>query len=108
TPGAGEVMDVATGEVVVSGLSQPHSLVSVGEELWLCNSEASELWITRDGKRVRAVSLPGYTRGLAVTDSAVYVGLSRSRNESHATEGRRFDTAVVAVLDRADLSVRGF
>jgi GT2 family glycosyltransferase/glycosyltransferase involved in cell wall biosynthesis/predicted nuclease with TOPRIM domain len=108
TRAAGEVIDVGTGEVVVSGLSQPHSLVSVGDELWLCSSETSELWVTRDGERLRSVVLPGYTRGLVVADGKVYVGLSRSRNEPLSAEGRRFETAVVAVLDRADLSVLGF
>ena len=108
TRGAGEVIEVATGRVVLSGLAQPHSLVSVLDELWLCNSETSELWVTRDGERLRSAVLPGYTRGLVVADDAVYVGLSRSRNESQAAEGSRFDTAAIAVLDRADLSVRGF
>jgi hypothetical protein len=43
TNGRGLVVDLETRKVVVKGLSQPHSLVSDGDNLLLCNSELGEV-----------------------------------------------------------------
>lgn len=105
--GAGRVVDVRSGEVLVDGLSQPHSLVSFDEQLWLCSSEDCELRVyDRDFRLERRVALPGYTRGLAVGERGVYVGISRSRNLASHDEGP-FASAVISVLDRQTLELRG-
>ena len=108
TRGAGRVIDVRSGEVLIDDLSQPHSLVAVGEQLWLCSSEDRTLQIyDREFKLERTLALPGYTRGLAVGAHAVYVGLSRSRNLKSGEVGQ-FASAVVAVLDRQSLAITGY
>lgn len=106
--GSGLVIDVESGETVFEGLSQPHSLVSTEEGLYYCNSESNEL-VRRDraGGETR-VRFAGYTRGLCVDGQNVYAGLSRSRNLSGEQSIDRFDSAVVAVLRRDDLSVVGY
>ena len=105
---AGLVVDVRTGQPLIEGLSQPHSLVSIGEELWLCNSEDQSVRIyDGDYQLKRNVSLPGYTRGLAMGNEHLYVGLSRSRNAAGSDVGE-FDSAVIAVLDRGSLKVVGY
>jgi GT2 family glycosyltransferase/glycosyltransferase involved in cell wall biosynthesis len=105
---AGKVVDVRTGETLVDGLSQPHSLVVVDEQLWLCSSEDRAVHVyNRDFQLERRVTLPGYTRGLAIGQDAVYVGISRSRNLV-AGEVGQFASAVVAVLDRRSLEVFGY
>ena len=105
---AGLVVDVRTGEPLIEGLSQPHSLVSVGEELWLCSSEDQSVRIyDGDFQLKRNISLPGYTRGLAMGSEHLYVGLSRSRNAAGSDVGE-FDSAVIAVLDRGSLEVVGY
>ncbi|OOG37406.1 glycosyltransferase [Rhodanobacter sp. C05] len=105
---AGKVVDVRTGAMLIEGLSQPHSLVVVGEQLWLCSSEDCMLHIyDRDFRLEQRIALPGYTRGLAVGKDTVYVGISRSRNLA-AGEVGRFDSAVVALLDRQSLEVIGY
>lgn len=104
---AGRVVDVRSGEVLIDGLSQPHSLVSVDGRLWLCSSEDCELRVYgRDFRLERSVVLSGYTRGLAVGVHGVYVGISRSRNLSSEDVGA-FASAVVSVLDRQTLDVLG-
>jgi GT2 family glycosyltransferase/glycosyltransferase involved in cell wall biosynthesis len=104
---AGRVVDVRSGEVLIEGLSQPHSLVSADGFLWLCSSEDCELQIYGQGLRLeRSVALPGYARGLAVGTHAVYVGISRSRNLAMDEVGA-FDNAVISVLERRTLSVLG-
>lgn len=104
---AGRVVDVRSGEVLIDGLSQPHSLVSVGEQLWLCSSEDCELRVyDRAFQLERSVALPGYTRGLAVGERGVYVGISRSRNLA-TDEAGGFASAVVSVLDRQTLALVG-
>lgn len=105
---AGRVVDVRTGEVLIDGLSQPHSLVSADGQLWLCSSEDCEVRIYDQSFRLlRSIALPGYTRGLAVGAQAVYVGISRSRNLPLDEVGA-FDSAVVSVLERQTLSVLGY
>jgi hypothetical protein len=104
----GRVIDVRSGETLIDGLSQPHSLVAVGDQLWLCSSEDRALQIyDREFRLERTLSLPGYTRGLAVGANAVYVGLSRSRNIKSGEVGG-FASAVVAVLDRQTLAITGY
>jgi len=105
---AGRVVDVRTGEPLIEGLSQPHSLVVVGEQLWLCSSEDRSVNVYDRNFRIqRQVSLSGYTRGLAVGKSSIYVGLSRSRNLKSGEVGD-FTTAIVAVLDRESFNVIGY
>lgn len=95
TRGAGEVFDVETGEVLVTGLSQPHSLVSHGGLLWLCDSEARTLRSYRGFEAVGALELDGYVRGLAFgIGGMLYTGLSRSRN---ADAGELGSACVVAI-----------
>ena len=105
---AGLVVDVRTSQPLIEGLSQPHSLVSIGDELWLCSSEDQSVHVYDGNYQLkRVVSLPGYTRGLAMGRDHLYVGLSRSRNTTGSDVGE-FDTAVIAVLDRGSLDVVGY
>ena len=103
TRGAGQVLDVVSGKVLVTGLSQPHSLRMQDGRLWLCDSEAHKLRVYDNGKLVNEVDLGGYVRGLAFGRDDLYVGLSRSRNDVSAQAG----SASIVVLDRATLSRRG-
>ncbi len=103
TRGAGRVLDLDSGATLVDGLSQPHSLVSSGSRLWLCDSEAHRICAYEDGRRVLAHPLPGYARGLAFGKQHVYVGLSRSRHDENRNAS--LDAACVLALDRETLEV---
>jgi uncharacterized protein (TIGR03032 family) len=84
----GVVIDVPTGEVVLRGLSMPHSPRLHDGSLWVLNSGAGELWrIDRNSFRHDVVcSLPGYLRGLGLLGSVALVGLSTIR-EKHIFGG---------------------
>lgn len=97
TKGAGEVINLDDGEVIVRGLSQPHSLLVDGRSLWLCNSEEGEVHCYRDGDRLARFRFEGYTRGLAHAGRFLFVGLSRSRNAPEAG----IASACVVVVDRS-------
>lgn len=99
TRGQGEILDAATGQTVIPGLSQPHSLLSVGRELWVCSSEEGEVLAYVDGECVRRLRVHGYARGLAIGRNHLYVGISRPREQSTLDVGRRFESAVIAVYD---------
>lgn len=103
TRGAGEVFDVETGEVLVSGLSQPHSLASHGGALWLCDSEARVLRRYRGFQPDGEFPFEGYVRGLAFAGGLAYVGLSRSRNVEDAGP----DSACIVVLEREGMAEVG-
>lgn len=99
TAGAGEVVDVETGETVVHGLSQPHSLVSADGRLWLCDSEAGTVRCFDGQLQPSAVvDIGGYARGLLVREGLLVVGVSRSRN---AEVGARAGGARLRFLDHA-------
>lgn len=102
TAGLGEVVDLETGETFISGLSQPHSLTVHDGLLYLCSSEDSELRIYDGNQLQKKIRLPGYTRGLAITEDTIYVGMSASRNSESASSG--LGTATIAIIDRETFS----
>ncbi|MBC7988355.1 MAG: DUF4915 domain-containing protein [Luteimonas sp.] len=102
TRGAGHVIDVVSGEVLLTGLSQPHSLKSHDGMLWLCDSETYTLRAYRDFAQVAEYALPGYARGLAFGADEVYIGLSRSRNDAESP----LQCARVVALDRVTMATR--
>jgi uncharacterized protein (TIGR03032 family) len=78
----GVVLDVASGEVVASGLSMPHSPRLYDGRLWVLNSGKGQFgWIDRDSGEFNPVAFcPGYARGLAFIGRHAVIGLSRPRN----------------------------
>ena len=79
----GVVLEVASGEVVASGLSMPHSPRWHRDALWLLNSGAGELCRIdpATGQREVVCALAGYTRGLAFAGDFALVGLCRIREQ---------------------------
>lgn len=104
TKGAGCVVDLESGDVLIRGLSQPHSLTADGDRLWLCDSEAQMLRVYEGDRQVGERRMDGYVRGLALDNNYVYAGLSRTRNVEQSGGGAR---AQVVVLDRGTLSEIG-
>ena len=94
----GFVQDLESGERPITRLSQPHSLVADGEDLLLANSGESEIRAyNRSGALLRKRYLDGYTRGLALREGVLYVGLSKSRN----IDTENMSSAAVVALDAA-------
>ena len=77
----GIVIDVATGEIVASGFSMPHSPRLYDGKLWLLNSGAGEFGTIdpADGTFTPVCFCPGYARGLAFIGRHAVIGLSRPR-----------------------------
>jgi glycosyltransferase involved in cell wall biosynthesis len=97
TESSGFVQDLNTSQRLITGLSQPHSLVPIGHDLLLANSEKKELRkYAPTGDLIRTLTLDGYTRGICVVDNVIYIGLSCSRNiEIHGD-----CTAALVALDQ--------
>jgi uncharacterized protein (TIGR03032 family) len=78
---SGAVIVVASGEVVTSGLSMPHSPRWVDGHLYVLNSGMGclEHVDLETGRREVVASLPGYARGLAIHGGVAFVGLSKIR-----------------------------
>ena len=78
----GCVLDVASGEVVVTGLSMPHSPRWHGDDLWVANAGTGELGrvdLAR-GRFEPVAFAPGFLRGLSlVGDRFAVVGSSKPR-----------------------------
>jgi len=81
--GGGVLLDVESGEVIVSGLSMPHSPRLHQGRLWLLNSAVGEFgYIDLDAGRFEPIAFcPGYARGMAFIDGHAVVGLSLPRGD---------------------------
>jgi uncharacterized protein (TIGR03032 family) len=78
----GVVIDVTTNEIVLEGLSMPHSPRLHHGKLWLLNSGTGYFgYVDRDrGRFEPVVFCPGYGRGLSFIDDFAVVGVSGPRN----------------------------
>lgn len=83
--GGGVVVDVQSGEIVIDGLSMPHSPRIHRGKLWVLNSGTGELgWVepagaARGGQFHAIAFCPGFVRGLGFFDDYAFVGLSKPR-----------------------------
>jgi uncharacterized protein (TIGR03032 family) len=80
----GILMEVPSSEVIVSGLSMPHSPRWHNDRLWVLESgEGSLCAVDLDTGEVETVAqLPGFTRGLVFAGPLAFVGLSQIRESS--------------------------
>ena len=80
--GGGIVIDVQSNEIVLTGLSMPHSPRWHQGRLWLLNSGTAEFGYAdlEAGRFVPVAFCPGYMRGLAFHGDYALVGLSRPRH----------------------------
>jgi uncharacterized protein (TIGR03032 family) len=82
----GAVVDAHSGEALVAGLMDPHSLTRLPDgRLAFCESLRNSLCIVDPATReVSRVALRGYTRGIAHTGRHLLVGASHWRNRSRS------------------------
>lgn len=80
----GCVIDVPSREVVVTGLSMPHSPRCYQGKLWLLNSGTGYLGTVdvQQGKFEPLTFCPGYLRGMAFWKHYIIVGISRARHKA--------------------------
>jgi uncharacterized protein (TIGR03032 family) len=83
-PHGGCIIDIPSGEFVTRGLSMPHSPRFRDEKLWVLESgTGSVVLVDRStGQRETVLTLPGFTRGLAIAGRYAFVGLSKIRATS--------------------------
>jgi uncharacterized protein (TIGR03032 family) len=78
----GALLDVPSGEPVIRGLTMPHSpRIDSSGQLFLLNSGLGHLVVADPSRGTieTVVSLPGYTRGLAIHGGIAFIGLSLVR-----------------------------
>lgn len=80
----GILMDVTTDEVLLRGLSMPHSPRLYGKRLWLLESgEGSLAWADlAQGTWQTVTKLPGFTRGIDFVGPLAFIGLSQVRESA--------------------------
>jgi uncharacterized protein (TIGR03032 family) len=98
----GCLIDVASGTTIVRGLTMPHSPRLSKGKLYLLHSGLGQLEMVNpaNGKRDIICQLPGYARGLAISGSLAFVGLSKIRVTSEWA-----DVPIVAQPDRLKCGV---
>jgi uncharacterized protein (TIGR03032 family) len=77
-------MEVPSGEVVLEGISMPHSPRWHDDRLWILESGEGTLAVAdlEEGSWETVCELPGFTRGLAFSGTLAFVGLSQIRESS--------------------------
>ncbi len=77
----GILIDVFSNEVIVSGLSMPHSPRWHNGQLWLLNSGTGTIGVVdvQGGRYCPVAELPGFTRGLDFHGPLAFIGLSQVR-----------------------------
>lgn len=75
----GVLIEVSRNEIVVRGLSMPHSPRFYQGKLWLLNSGTGELGFIEGEKFLPIAFCPGFVRGLAFWGDVALVGLSKLR-----------------------------
>lgn len=81
----GIVIDVQSNDIVIDGLSMPHSPRIYREKLWVLNSGSGQIgWIERgisaqSGRFHVLTFCPGFLRGLTFYGDYAFVGLSKPR-----------------------------
>ncbi len=80
----GVLIDVASGETVLSGLSMPHSPRWHDGRLWILESGQGTIAVAdlEAGTWEAVAELPGFTRGLTFAGGLAFVGLSQIRESS--------------------------
>ncbi len=80
----GCVIDIASNEIIISGLSMPHSPRFYQGKLWLLNSGKGFFGVVDldTGKFEPITFCPGYLRGLAFWKNWAIVGLSKPREKT--------------------------
>ena len=110
----GIVMHIPSNEVVVDGLSMPHSPRWYRGKLWLLNAGTGELGYVDDHKFVPIAFCPGFVRGLAFWGDLAIVGLSKLRSASFSglvleerllAEGKTAECGLVAIDLRSSATV---
>jgi uncharacterized protein (TIGR03032 family) len=77
----GCVIDIESSQIILSGLSMPHSPRYYHDKLWLHNSGTGEFGYLDESKGIfqPVTFCPGYLRGLAFSRDFAIVGLSKLR-----------------------------
>jgi hypothetical protein len=107
----GFVVDIGSGERIASGFRHPHSLMSLGKSLFLCES-MKQLVVDVTGSR--STKIEGYARGLCSAQMGLYAGTSKGRMVSKSTGlianpadvGETAGVCGIHLLDPANLGVR--
>ncbi|MEO7197462.1 MAG: TIGR03032 family protein, partial [Solirubrobacterales bacterium] len=80
----GQIMDVASSEAVVTGLSMPHSPRWYRDKLWVLESGEGSIGVCdlATGEVETIARLPGFTRGLSFLGPLAFIGLSEVRESA--------------------------
>ncbi|MCL1470133.1 TIGR03032 family protein [Argonema antarcticum] len=94
----GVVIDIPSNEIILSGLSMPHSPRFYQGKLWLHNSGSGEFGYVdlQPGKFEPVTFCPGYLRGLAFWKNYAIVGLSKPRSGDKTFSGLSLDDKLIA------------
>ncbi len=79
----GCILDISNNEIIVQGLSMPHSPRWYQDKLWVHNSGCGQFGYVdfKQGKFVPIFLAPSYLRGLAFCEDWAIIGMSKLRDE---------------------------
>lgn len=97
----GVIFSGATGEVIGTGLTRPHSARLYNGQVWVANSGYGEVGYIDNGAFKPVFSFDGWTRGLCVVNEIMFVGISRVlprfRQYAPGIKSKKHICAIVAI-----------
>jgi uncharacterized protein (TIGR03032 family) len=77
----GALINVQTNEIVLHNLLFPHTPTIDGNDIWFLNSGLNQVcrWTPGDSDFTVVATLHGWTRGIAIIDDYIFVGVSQGR-----------------------------
>ena len=80
----GLLMDITNNDILIRGLSMPHSPRWYQNKLWLLESgQGSLAWLDLETRELHTVcQLPGFTRGISFVGPLAFIGLSQVRESA--------------------------
>jgi len=97
----GVIFSGATGEVIGTGLTRPHSARQYEGKVWVANSGYGEVGYIDNGMFKPVFRFDGWTRGLCFMDNILFVGVSRVlprfRQYAPGIKSKKQVCAIVAV-----------
>jgi uncharacterized protein (TIGR03032 family) len=81
----GVLIDVETNEIILKGLTMPHSPRMYNEELYMCLSASGEIIKVNVQNKSYTVlkGLGAFVRGMAIHNEYLFVGVSNLRKKFH-------------------------
>ncbi|AFZ44902.1 hypothetical protein PCC7418_2766 [Halothece sp. PCC 7418] len=96
----GFIMNLKSGQKVMTGLSGPHTPRFIDNRWVICDSHRKSLVVQTECNEKKIIQLQGFTRGLTYDENYIYVGESANRKTA-----KKDEYSYITVIDKVSLEI---